>query len=50
MKHRRHEGFGGDTDRIAEPLFIRLGAELELVPAMNSDDLRKGLKTAMNMM
>jgi hypothetical protein len=35
---------------IAEPLFIRLGAELELVPAMNADDLRKGLKTAMDAM
>lgn len=35
---------------IAEPLFIGLGAELELVPAMNADDLRKGLKTAMQAM
>ena len=35
---------------IAEPLFIGLGAELELVPVMNSDDLRKGLKTAMEAM
>ena len=35
---------------IAEPLFIRLGAELELVPVMNADDLRKGLKTAMDAM
>jgi len=32
---------------IAEPLFIGLGAELELVPVMNADDLRKGLKAAM---
>ena len=49
----RHEGFGGDTGHsriIAEPLFIGLGAELELVPAMNADDLRKGLKTAMQAM
>jgi hypothetical protein len=35
---------------IAEPLFIGLGAELELVPAMNADDLRKGLKAAMEAM
>jgi len=35
---------------IAEPLFIGLGAELELVPVMNSDDLRKGLKSAMEAM
>jgi hypothetical protein len=32
---------------IAEPLFIGIGAELELMPAMNADDLRKGLKAAM---
>jgi len=32
---------------IVEPLFIGLGAKLELVPVMNADDLRKGLKTAM---
>jgi hypothetical protein len=35
---------------IVKPLFIGLGAELELVPVMNSDDLRKGLKTAMEAM
>jgi hypothetical protein len=35
---------------IAEPLFIGLGAELELVPAMNADDLQKGLKAAMEAM
>jgi hypothetical protein len=28
---------------IAEPLFIGLGAKLEFVPAMNADDIRKGL-------
>ncbi|MBO2458918.1 DUF3303 family protein [Actinomadura violacea] len=28
---------------IAEPLFKALGAEIEIVPAMNLDDLRKGL-------
>ena len=32
---------------IAEPLFIGLGAKVEFVPAMNADDLRKGLPTAM---
>ena len=32
---------------IAEPLFIGLGAEVEFVPAMNADDLRKGLPAAM---
>ncbi len=35
---------------IAEPLFMGLGAELELVPVMNPDDLKKGLKTAMEAM
>jgi hypothetical protein len=35
---------------IVEPLFIGLGAKLELVPVMNADDLRKGLKTAMEAM
>jgi hypothetical protein len=35
-----------DIPVIAEPLFIGLGAELALVPVMNADDLRKGLKTA----
>jgi hypothetical protein len=35
---------------IAEPLFIGLGAELDLVPVMNAEDLRKGLKTAMDAM
>jgi hypothetical protein len=33
-----------------EPLFIGLNAELELVPVMNADDLRKGLKAAMKAM
>ena len=32
-----------DIPAIAEPLFISLGAKLEFVPAMNADDLRKGL-------
>jgi hypothetical protein len=35
---------------IVEPLFIGLGAKLELVPVMNADDLRKGLKNAMEAM
>jgi len=35
---------------IVEPLFIGLGAKLELVPVMNADDLRKGLTTAMEAM
>jgi len=35
---------------VAEPLFIGLGAELELVPVMNVDDLRNGLKAAMEAM
>jgi hypothetical protein len=32
---------------IVEPLFMGAGAEIELVPVMNADDLRKGLKAAM---
>ncbi|QKG25817.1 DUF3303 family protein [Actinomadura verrucosospora] len=28
---------------IVEPLFTALGAEIEIVPVMNLDDLRKGL-------
>src|SRR4051794_9385723 len=28
---------------IAEPLFVGLHAEIELVPVMNADDLKKGL-------
>jgi hypothetical protein len=32
---------------IAEPLFTSLGAEIELVPVMNGDDLRKGLEDAL---
>ena len=36
-----------DMPAIAEPLFISLGAKLEFVPAMNADDLRKGLPANM---
>lgn len=35
---------------IAEPLFIGLGAELKLVAVMNADDLRRGLKIAIEAM
>ena len=28
---------------VAEPLFSNLNAEIELVPVMNGDDLRKGI-------
>jgi len=35
---------------VVEPLFLGLGAELELEPVMNTDDLRKGLKAAMEAM
>jgi hypothetical protein len=36
-----------DIPSIAEPLFIGLNAELELVPVMDTADLRKGLSAAM---
>jgi hypothetical protein len=36
-----------DIPVIAEPLFIGLAAALEFVPVMNPDDLKRGLKTAM---
>ena len=32
-----------DIPSIAEPLFSKLGAKLELAPAMNVEDLEKGL-------
>lgn len=35
---------------IVEPLFLGLGAEVELIPVMNANDLRKGLGAAMQAM
>ena len=37
-----------DTSRIVEvvePLFLNLNADVDIVPVMNGDDLRKGLAT-----
>jgi hypothetical protein len=31
---------------VVEPLFLNLNAEVEIVPVMNGDDLRKGLAKA----
>jgi len=39
-----------DIPQIVEPLFMGIDAELELLPIMNADDLRKGLKAAMEAM
>ena len=36
-----------DIPVVAEPLFMGLDAEIELIPAMNADDVRKGLNAAM---
>jgi hypothetical protein len=36
-----------DIPPIVEPLFMGIDAEVELLPVMNVDDLRKGLKAAM---
>ncbi len=33
-----------DIPRIAEPLFTKLNAEVTFVPAMNHDELNKGLQ------
>jgi hypothetical protein len=39
-----------DIPAIVEPLFLGLGAEVELVPVMNADDLKLGLGAAMKAM
>jgi hypothetical protein len=39
-----------DIPSIVEPLFMGIDAEVELLPVMNADDLRKGLKNAMEAM
>jgi hypothetical protein len=39
-----------DIPGIVEPLFLGIEAELELLPVMNADDLRRGLKAAMEAM
>jgi hypothetical protein len=36
-----------DIPAIAEPLFMGLDARIEILPAMNVDDLKKGLAAAM---
>ena len=35
-----------DIPSIVEPLFVGLNAKVQLLPAMNSDDLKKGLNIA----
>ena len=32
-----------DLPRLTEPLFVSLGAHVEVVPAMSAEELRKGL-------
>jgi hypothetical protein len=39
-----------DIHGIVEPLFMGIDAEVELLPVMNVDDLRKGLKSPMDAM
>ena len=39
-----------DIPSIVEPLFMGIDAEVELLPVMNADDLRKGMKNAMEAM
>ncbi len=39
-----------DIPAIVEPLFLGLGAEVELVPVMNADDLKLGLGAAIKAM
>ncbi len=39
-----------DIPAIVEPAFVGMDAKVALVPVMNADDLRKGLKAAMGAM
>ena len=39
-----------DIPSIVDPLFMGIEAEIELLPVMNADDMRKGLKAAMDAM
>ena len=39
-----------DIPGIVEPLFMGFNAEVELLPVMNAEDLRKGLDAAMKAM
>jgi hypothetical protein len=39
-----------DIPSIVEPLFVGIDAEVALLPVMNADDLRKGMKAAMDAM
>ena len=39
-----------DIPAIVEPLFLGLGAEVELVPVMNTDDLKLGLGASIKAM
>lgn len=39
-----------DIPGIVEPLFIGFNAEVELLPAMNAEDLKKGLDAAVQAM
>jgi hypothetical protein len=39
-----------DIPGIVEPLFMGFNAEIDLLPVMNADDLKKGLDSAMKAM
>ncbi len=39
-----------DIPAIAEPLFVHLDAQVEFQPAMNAEDLKKGLAAAVSAM
>jgi hypothetical protein len=39
-----------DIPGIVEPLFMGFDAELEIIPAMNADDLKLGLSAAQQAM